>query len=477
MKNFLDRARLTISRMIVPGDKVLIAVSGGPDSVMLLYLLNDIREEFGIDLCIAHMDHMARQQESQEDARFVKELGEKLGLETYIEKIDVLKEKEILKTSFQETARILRYRFLLSTMKRANATKLALGHNADDQVETILINLIRGSGLKGLGGMPESRGEIIRPLIECTRTEIEDYLAARGLESRIDRSNASKKYLRNRIRHELIPTLKNYNENITSNLLETAKIIRDDDHCLDEHSRLIYEQITVPQMDANVVELDREQFNRQPLGYQKRLLRQAIFNIRGNLRRISTVHIQQIIELFKSAKFGKRIDLPDRLTAVRGRVGVKFQKNSKGRFANISDEPDSNETELVIPGSTTICKVGINLHAKILTLGNWTDRDNLPRRAFLDFDKTGPGIQARFFRPGDRFIPLGMTGRKKLKAFFIDEKIPRESRELIPILTTRMGDIIWIYGKRISEKFRVTEKTRNILHIEGDNELQPVSNE
>jgi tRNA(Ile)-lysidine synthase len=466
MKKFMDKVRLAMARMIIPGDNVLTAVSGGADSVTLLYLLNDMRKEFGMELCIAHMDHMARQEESQEDARFVKELGEKLGLETYIEKIDVLKEKETLKTSFQETARIIRYRFLRATMKRANATKLALGHNADDQVETILINLIRGSGLKGLGGMPESRGEIIRPLIECTRTEIEGYLAARGLESRVDSSNVSKKYLRNRIRHELIPTLKKYNENITSNLLDTAKIIRDDDRCLDEHSRLIYAQVAVPRMDGKEVELNREQFNQQPPAYQKRLVRQALFSVQGNLSRISTGHIQQIIGLFQSSMKGKSINLPDRLTAVRGPVGVKFQKNSKRQLAGIKDELYS--TELVIPGSTNIRKVGINLHAKILTLGNWTDRETFPRRAFLDFDKTGSGIQTRFFRPGDRFIPLGMTGRKKLKAFFIDEKIPRESRESIPILTTRMGDIIWVYGKRISEKFRVTDKTKNILHIEGD---------
>jgi tRNA(Ile)-lysidine synthase len=467
--NILDKARLAISRMVAPGEKILVAVSGGADSVCLLYLLKEMQEQFPFDLSIAHMDHMARGEESAEDARFVCELGAKLGLETFIEKVDVGKEKETFKTSFQEAGRILRYRFLESTLNRIRGTKLALGHTADDQVETFLINLIRGSGLKGLAGMPETRGAVIRPLIDCTRAEVEAYLAQRSLDFRVDISNVDNKYLRNRIRHELLPVLKTFNRQIASNIVETAKIIRDDDQCLTDQARLLYSELAVAQDKGAGVELDRIKFNQQPSAYQKRMVRQAIYQVQGDLRRITARHIQQIIELFADSRVGKKINLPGKLIALAGPLGVEFLKGPESRSRGGShSETGSKSTALLIPGVTQIGDTGFNLHTRLLASNDWKEPGNRPEQAFLDFDKTGPAIHARFFRHGDRFVPLGMTGRKKLKSFFIDEKIPRELRESIPILTTGMGDIIWVYGKRISENFRVTQKTRKILFIEGE---------
>ncbi len=469
MGNILDKARLAISRMISPGDKVLVAVSGGPDSVCLLYLLKEMREEFPFDLSIAHMDHMARGEESAEDARFVRALGKKLGLETFIERVDVCKEKETLKTSFQEAGRILRYRFLESILKDMGGTKLALGHTADDQMETFLINLLRGSGLKGLAGMPEMRGPVIRPLIDCARVEVEAYLAGGNLDYRVDTSNASNKYQRNRIRHELLPVLKTFNENIASNLLETVKIIRDDDECLTGQARSLYAEIAVPLAHGEGVGLDREKFNRQPAAHQKRLVREAISLIQGDLRRITSKHVQEIIELFADSRVGKKINLPGQLIAVSEPRGVLLRKSSESRSRDASVEIKRLESiDLVVPGATKIGDTGLNLRTKLLASSDWRESDKRSDQAFLDFDKTGPAIQARFFMPGDRFTPLGMTGRKKLKSFFIDEKVPREQRDSIPILTTGMGDIIWVYGKRIAENFRVTDKTRKILFIEGD---------
>jgi len=465
----LDKARLAISRMIIPGDKVLAAVSGGADSVCLLYLLKEMQGIFPFHLSIAHIDHMARGKESVEDARFVEELGKDLGLEIFIERVDVRKQNETLKTSFQEAGRILRYRFLESILKRIRGTKLALGHTADDQVETFLINLLRGSGLKGLAGMPETRGAVIRPLIECTRQEVLKYLEIKNLGYREDASNADNKYLRNRIRHELLPVLKTFNQNIASNLQETVKIIRDDDQCLTDQTRLLYLKLAVPRLEGAGVELDRVKFNQQPVAYQKRLVRLAICQIKGDLRRITAKHVQKIIELFENSRVGKEINLPGQLMATCRREGVELRKNSKLRSRDaLNGKMCLNSTELVIPGATKITHTGLNLRATIVASKNWKETGARLDQAFLDFDKTGPAIHARFFRPGDRFAPLGMTGRKKLKSFFIDEKVPRELREFIPILTTLTGDIIWVYGKRISENFRVTEKTVKILFIEGD---------
>ena len=464
----LDKANLAIFHMVSPGDKVLVAVSGGPDSVCLLHLLKEMQKKIRFDLSIAHMDHMARGEESAEDARFVDALGKKLGLETFIERVDVRKENETLKTSFQEAGRILRYRFLESILKRIGGTKLALGHTADDQVETLLINLLRGSGLKGLTGMPETRGAVIRPLIDCTRAEIEAYLTGRNLDYRVDSSNAGNKYLRNRIRHELLPVLKTFNQNIASNLQKTAKIIRDDDQCLTDQTRLLYLELAVPLANGAGVELDRIKFNQQPSAYQKRLVRKAIGRIQGNLRRITSQHVQEIMELFEDSRVGKKINLPGQLIAVGGREGVELRKSPESRCkAGLGGKMRLNSTELLIPGETQIGGIGLHLYTKLLSSNNWKERGNHPEQAFLDFDKTGPAVLARFFKPGDRFVPLGMTGRKKLKSFFIDEKIPRELRGSIPILTTGTGDIIWIYGERISENFRVTENTRRVLFIEG----------
>lgn len=474
MKNFSDKAKLALSRMTSPGDKIVAAVSGGPDSVCLLFFLHEMRDEFGFELCLAHLDHMARGRESEDDARFVEKLGRKLGLRTFVEKIDASRERKSLKTSFQEAARILRLQFFSSLLKRVKGSRLALGHHADDQVETLLINLLRGSGMKGLSGMPEMRGAIIRPLIDCTRAEIEAYLKSRGLECRRDSSNAGNQYLRNRIRQELVPVLKQFNKNFSANLLETAKIIRDDDRCLDAQTVRLYSVMVLPKNGSRGIELDRKKFQRQSLAHQKRLVREAISNVQGSLRRISTGHINQIIELFNCSQTGKRISLPCSLIAVSRENGVEFRIDPRrdASSTDFSNEDPLVSTELVIPGVTKIGGAGVSLDSRLFKRGSWVDRENIPNRAFLDFDMTGRGVRVRFFRPGDRFVPFGMKGGKKLKSYFIDEKIPRESRRFIPILTTGADDIIWVYGERIADGFRVAEKTRNILSIEGDRDFQ-----
>ena len=193
MPDILKKTRSAIIELISPGDRVLVAVSGGVDSLALLYLLEQFSKELGYDLFVAHLNHLSRGKESDEEARFVRKEADKLSLPFFLEEIDVAREKFHLKTSFQESARILRYRFLEKILLSIKGSKIAVGHTADDQVETILMNLFRGAGLKGLAGIPEKRGDVIRPLLGCTRSELEQFLNDRNLPYRTDSSNNEKK--------------------------------------------------------------------------------------------------------------------------------------------------------------------------------------------------------------------------------------------------------------------------------------------
>ncbi len=459
--------------MVEPADKLVVAVSGGPDSVALLHLLCDLRDELGFSLCIAHLNHMARGPDSLADAEFVTCLGKKLRLDTYVESVNVKENLVNLKTSFQEGARILRYRFLESVMKKCSGNKIAVGHNSDDQAETVLINFFRGSGLKGLAGMPPVRGAIIRPMLACSRSEIEDYLDSRKLSFRSDRSNTAMDYLRNRIRLHLIPNLEDkYSKNLKSHILNLAEIAREDDDFLDGQVREFL-RLHPPEAGKQLtIKLD----DIRPLhpAMQKRVIREVVSRALGELRRVSIGHIGAIRELLVAPGLNKQIHLPGSLVVRRLGNELKFNIEPNRRSGISSKKSDDIDwkVELNIPGLTEIQPTSLKLHARLIPRED-KNYDSVPtHHSYLDFDKTGNRIIVRYFRPGDRFVPLGMEGTKKIKSFFIDEKVPREERKLIPILTTLTGDVIWVYGKRIAQGYRVTKETKNILFIEGNPGIQ-----
>jgi tRNA(Ile)-lysidine synthase len=473
MKSFEARVLEDIknSESLLSGDKVLIAVSGGSDSIALLHTLVGLREKLKIDLTIAHLNHSARGVESDEDSDFVLDLGNSLKIETFIEKIDVASEQKSLKTSFQESARILRRKFLESTLEKIGGNKIALGHIADDQVETFLINLLRGSGLKGLGGMSNISEVYVRPLLNCFKAEILDYLKSQKLEYRFDQSNAKIDYLRNRIRLDLIPNIeKDFNPNFKENLLTTIDIIQDDDKYLTDQIATIFGEVAQNNKTKEEgLKISIPKILDYPLAIKRRLLRHAIYQVKGDLRSFSYLHIQNIIKIMENGMSGKEICLPSGLMAEIKNNFLQIYKISHTPKRIITNDTVKNLcVSLNIPGDTEISESQIKFSSHLASGKDGKFFLANPRVAELDFEKTGSKIQIRYPQMGDTFVPLGMSGSKKLKEFFIDTKTPREERNSIPILTTDSNEIIWVFGKRISNAYRVTEKTKQILHIQGE---------
>ena len=458
-------------QMIEPGDTILLGVSGGPDSVALLRGLIELKQELCFELAIAHLNHSARGDESDRDAQFVKNLGGNLQIETLIEKLDVSAEQAISKTSFQETARDLRLDFLQRAMSQVGANKIALGHTSQDQAETVLMNLLRGSGPKGMSGMNPVRSPYIRPLFYCSRSEVLGFLNDSNFSYCKDSSNEKTDYLRNRIRLELIPHLQEkYNPKITENLFEASGIFRAENECLKTLEDHEFDRVVSNLVELSSLSMDVERFSALPLALKRRLVRKAIQAVKGDLRRISFFHIQEALRLFEKSQKGKRVDLPDNVEVLCSGDQVEFKKIQESDSSILS--ADDNEApnwvkSLNIPGETQVEKPGLTLLAEIIDPSETDFPADQGNQAFLDFDKTGDDLVIRFFQAGDRLRPLGMKGTKKLKSLFIDEKVPQEIRSSIPILTTGDNDIIWVYGMRVAHIYRVTSDTNKVLFIKG----------
>ena len=451
--------------LIAPGDKVLVGVSGGADSIALLHVLHWFSRIQNYSLVVVHINHMARGKDSDADADFVESVAEKLKLPFYLKKIDVAMERLQLKTSFQDAARIIRYQFFEETLKAVGGNKVALGHSSDDQVETILMNIVRGTGLKGLTGIPQVRGYIIRPFLEIHRKELEIYLEEKDISFRDDLSNSDKKYLRNRIRHELIPHLETYNPGVKKCLQEMSGIAREEDSLLSQMVKDIFEQKSrFPEDNEKNIVWDIDDFQSYPIALRQRLVREIFCRIAGDMQAITAHHVQLVINLFNSPKPGKALNIPRGVTVTCSYESVLFAKVMDGIC-----EKEPFVTPIAVPGTTELPEG----HIRRVQTQIFADKRDLPsldtgRQAFLDLGATGLVIKARFFRAGDRFCPLGMMGNKKLKSFFIDRKVPRSMRSQIPILTNADDDIIWVYGQRISQHYRVTDKTEKVLFIEGN---------
>ncbi len=453
----LTKVKDTIKKydMLNPGDRVVVAVSGGPDSVCLLSVLQAFAKDLSLALYVAHLDHLFRGRESASEAQFVARLAEKMGIPATVEQFDVPAFCRERGLSSQAGARDVRYRFLYRVAETVGASRIATGHTATDQAETLLMRLLRGAGIAGLSAIPPVREKIIRPLINVTREEVLEYLRSSGLEYVSDPSNVMPVYTRNRIRMEVLPVLKQFNPRIVETLASEAALLRDESEateaCL---STIAAGMIT---QDEDSVALKRESFNVLPQAFKRRMLIKVADLAGAEPSGLSSVQINDAIAFMAAVQTGRTMRMPNGLIMEREyeKFVIRFQAAAEG-FSYT----------LAVPGSTAIPELGMVAETVVFdSLPARTGVQNYRWQALFDYDKIGL-LTLRNRRQGDWFCPAGMGGKsKKLQDYFVDEKMPRHQRDTVPILLSG-DDILWIVGHRTDNRFLPGDATKRVLVVQ-----------
>lgn len=446
------------------GDRVLVAVSGGPDSVALLHILIVLREELGLELEVAHLEHGIRGEEAREDARFVAQFAQKFSLPFHLREVNLACLRETKGGgNLEAMAREERYEFFAALAKERGVQKVATAHTRADQVETLLMWLLRGSGGRGLGAIPPMRrlhlgsqsveeAWLVRPMIEASRQEILGYLAAQGLQYRTDRTNLDATRLRNWIRLELLPQLRaRLDPHIDERVAHVAQLLREEEEILELLTRDQFEQAA----SAGGLELDRVLRERPAM--QRRLIRFWIERTKGDLRGIGFDHIEKILDFLAHGPPQGRLSIPSGLSLVKEYGVLRLEKRRRERLRTEYSYRFSRQGELTIPEARV--KLESSCHACSLPV---RPRDSL--EAVFDLALLPAVLTVRNFRPGDRFHPLGLRGRKKVKDLFIEKRVPLSVRSTHPLLLAG-EEIIWIprYGR--SSVAPVGPETREVLRV------------
>lgn len=436
-------------RMFEQGDLVVCAVSGGPDSVAMLHALHSRAGEFGITLHVAHIDHGIRGDQSKLDKEFVCRLAQQFGIPITTTLVDVPRIVRETGMGEEEAARHERYKFLQQTCTDLGARKIAVGHSADDRAESVLLNIIRGAGITGLGSIRPVRGNIVRPLIDATRAEIAAYIERNGLPFRVDETNTDVRYSRNRIRHELIPLLQqDYNPRVIDSLVRLADIALAEDELLDSRSQSVARSLLIGRgLDAGLLV-------GLPVAIQRRVIRAEIERCKGDLADVSLEQIDRIIAALEAGS-NFTIMLPSgRLMACR----------SGSDFAVRPLEPAPTATQferaISVPGITQVPEAGLVIEAVITDCSAPSKLP--PAQIIIDPAIVRGPIRVRNIRPGDRIIPFGMTGVKKLQDVFVDKKIHRRDRARAAVVEDS-EKILWVVGVVASESTRIAGPVSNAI--------------
>lgn len=446
------------NNMIEMGDKIIVGVSGGPDSMCLLHILMSLRKKYNIAIIAAHVNHGLRGNEADADEAFVKEYCEQNNIEFYSRKVDLESIAAERKLSTETAGREIRYEFFRELMGKLRAQKIALAHNANDQAETILMRIIRGTGSEGLTGIKPIRdGIFIRPLIDVSRADIEKYCRDNDIRPRVDRTNFENIYARNKIRLELIPYINNnFNCDIVNGLGRLAKTLSVDNDFLESEAAIRFKRYCT--YENNKVVITKEAFYEQE-AMLTRIIRNALAKLTGSLYNFEKIHIYDIINIQKH-ETGKKVVLPKNVIAFNNYGSVELYFHDHIGTQNVLD----NSEYILNAGKNIISEKSVTIRLNVLDSKSVTNFNMGKMVKYFDSDKIKGDIILRNRKKGDRFTPLGMKGSRKLKDIFIDMKIPQNERNQIPLIC--FGDeIAWIVGYRISEKYKVDVNTKNILEI------------
>ncbi|GCL74543.1 tRNA lysidine(34) synthetase TilS [Paenibacillus sp. JMULE4] len=451
--------------LIEPGDGVVVAVSGGPDSVALLHLLFALSDRYGWRLVVAHVNHGFRGLESDREAELVSELAQRLGLPLASTYIDMPRYIEETGLNTQAAAREKRYAFLLDTAVRYQARRIALAHHADDQAETVMMRMLRGTGPSGLAGIPIRRKEkndveLIRPLLRIYKSELLHYCSAQGLPYCTDSSNLQTKYFRNQIRLDVLPFLSRYNDQLPSALNRLAEMMAGEDDYLEAETLRLYKAHVSRKNDAWF--WSAEWFSGVHVALQRRLIKLILSYLASDPESIDFLKIEQmrIAALSKQPTNFRRV-IGQNITLSReyDQIAVHTMVLSPLPYVY---EIKKNQPELLIP------ETGVRAEFRWLIGTTEKPQTRDMYSACFDVDELAFPVIFRSRRPGDRMRPLGLNGSKKVKDMFIDGKLPLSLREKIPIVTDAKGRILWLPGVRRSGHALAGKETKHVVCMKLD---------
>lgn len=480
----IDKVKETLKRfsMLKEGARVLLCVSGGPDSVAMLSVFNSLKKAMHLELFIAHLNHKLRGIDSDRDEEYVKVLSKRYRIPIVTAQEDIKTFARSNKLTLEEAARKARYNFFLKAAEQLNIDVIATAHTRDDQAETVLMRLLRGTGLRGLRGISPARKLngfiLIRPLIDIARREIEDYLYEKKIKPRLDITNLIPGFFRNRVRLKLLPLLeKEYSPRIKELLSSLADLLEEDYDYLNLQQEKAFKKLAKITKE-NTITFHLATFKRVHLSMQRALVRKAIEFLKGTLDRIEYRHWQELEAVIYKKPPGSIVHLPGEAEAIKTKTTLKFRKGHRQK----SQRKRLEATRIKIPGVTHFGKRSISV--RILKrygsvnksspsgqgLGKSSAFSELwsrhPRtEEYFDIEKADLPLILRLREPGDRMKPLGMKGYKKIKDIFIDEKIPLKARNNIPLVVSASGEILWLCGIKMSDRCKISSSTKRVLKL------------